>query len=47
MAVNPFGVPAEPYGFSRDAAGAMGPPVWADAAFEVTAGANTQTITLR
>jgi uncharacterized protein (DUF2141 family) len=33
---NLFGVPTEPYGFSRDARGRMGPPSFEAAAFEVT-----------
>jgi uncharacterized protein (DUF2141 family) len=41
---NPFGIPTEPYAFSNNAQGLMGPPGWAAAAFEVKAGANRQTI---
>jgi uncharacterized protein (DUF2141 family) len=44
MATNPFGMPTEPFAFSNNAHGNMGPAKWADAAFEVKAGANTQTI---
>jgi uncharacterized protein (DUF2141 family) len=47
MSKNPFGLPTEPYGFSRDAMGAMGPPSFADAAFEVKAGANIQALHLK
>jgi uncharacterized protein (DUF2141 family) len=47
MSANPFGIPIEPFGFSRDAMGAGGPPAWADAAFEMTAAGSVQTITLR
>ncbi len=43
---NPFGLPVEPYGFSRDARPNMGPPAFEAAAFTVTAGANAQTIHL-
>jgi len=32
-----FGIPKEPYGFSRDARALMGPPVFDDAAVEVPA----------
>ncbi len=32
-----FGVPKEPYGFSRDARGVMGPPAFDDAVFDVPA----------
>ncbi len=44
MGVNPFGMPTEPFAFSNNAHGNMGPAKWADASFEVKAGANTQTI---
>lgn len=44
MGVNPFGAPTEPFAFSNNAHGNMGPAKWADAAFDVKAGANTQTI---
>jgi uncharacterized protein (DUF2141 family) len=44
MGANPFGMPTEPFAFSNNAHGSMGPAKWADAAFEVKAGANTQTI---
>jgi len=47
MGKNPFGLPVEPYGFSRDAMGAMGPPTFDDAAFEVKAGANVQALHLK
>ena len=44
MATNPFGMPTEPFAFSNNAHGNLGPAKWADAAFEVKAGANAQTI---
>ncbi len=47
MGTNPFGMPVEPYGFSRDAAPNMGPPSFDAAAFEVKAGANAQTLHLK
>jgi len=47
MGKNPFGLPVEPYGFSRDAVGNMGPAAFDDAAFEVKAGANAQTMHLK
>lgn len=47
MGKNPFGLPVEPYGFSRDAVGNMGPATFDDAAFEVKAGANAQTLHLK
>lgn len=46
MATNPFGIPTEPYGFSNNARGAMGPPRWEEAGFEVKPGANTHAIAL-
>ncbi len=47
MGKNPFGLPVEPYGFSRDAVGNMGPAAFEDAAFEVKAGANAQVLHLK
>jgi len=44
MGTNPFGMPTEPFAFSNNAVGQMGPPKWEAAAFEVKAGANTQSI---
>lgn len=41
-----IGMPSEPYGFSNDAPARMGPPRWADAAFEHTGSEAVQTITL-
>ncbi len=41
---NPFGIPTEPYAFSNDAHGGVGPPAWDAAAFEIKAGDNRQTI---
>jgi uncharacterized protein (DUF2141 family) len=41
---NPFGIPIEPFAFSNDARGMMGPPGWEAAAFRIEAGANRQTI---
>lgn len=46
LGTNPFGLPVEPYGFSRDAAPNMGPPAFDAAAFEVKAGASVQAIHL-
>ncbi len=43
---NPFGMPTEPFAFSNNAHGTMGPASWAAAAFEVKAGANAQTINI-
>ncbi len=36
MNTNWIGIPNEPYGFSNDAMGKMGPPKFEDASFEVT-----------
>ncbi|MGC1172525.1 DUF2141 domain-containing protein [Polaromonas sp.] len=44
---NLFGLPTEPYGFSRNARGLTGPPPFADAAFRVEDGAQQQTFDLK
>lgn len=44
---NPFGIPLEPFAFSNNAQGRMGPAAWSDAAFDVTTAAIVQTIHLR
>jgi uncharacterized protein (DUF2141 family) len=46
MSSNPYGMPIEPFAFSNNAVGNMGPAKWADAAFDVT-GASTHTIAFR
>jgi uncharacterized protein (DUF2141 family) len=46
MTVNPYGMPTEPFAFSNNAQGRMGPAVWADAQFTVGADGATQTITI-
>eukprot|EP01036_Dinobryon_divergens_P003897 gene3897-5148_t len=46
MNANPFGIPIEPFAFSNNAVGAMGPAKWVSASFEVKAGANTHSITI-
>lgn len=43
MATNPFGMPTEPFAFSNNARGNMGPAKWGAASFDV-AGATTQSI---
>ena len=43
---NPFGMPTEPYAFSNNAVGNMGPAGWDRARFAVS-GPTAQTITLR
>ncbi len=46
MGTNPFGMPTEPFAFSNNARGQMGPAKWADASFEVKIGANSNAITI-
>lgn len=46
MDTNPFGMPTEPYAFSNNAVGNMGPASWERAHFTVS-GATAQTIRLR
>ena len=46
MNFNPFGIPTEPYAFSNNAAGNMGPASWERARFAVS-GRAAQTIVLR
>jgi uncharacterized protein (DUF2141 family) len=43
----PIGLPKEAYGFSRDARGRFGPPVFDAAAFDLPAAGTQQAITLR
>jgi uncharacterized protein (DUF2141 family) len=47
MTSNPFGMPIEPFAFSNNAVGNMGPAKWADAAFEVKAGENSHSIRIQ
>jgi uncharacterized protein (DUF2141 family) len=47
MATNPFGMPTEPFAFSNNATGNMGPAKWADAAFVVAPGVTRHVITIR
>jgi uncharacterized protein (DUF2141 family) len=47
MGTNPFGMPTEPFAFSNNARGAMGPASWADAAFTVEAGPARHVITIQ
>ena len=46
MNTNPFGMPTEPYAFSNNAVGNMGPASWDRAKF-AAAGATAQTIDLK
>lgn len=47
MKTNPFGIPTEPFAFSNNVAGFMGPAKWAKAAFDLPVGGAAQTITVR
>lgn len=47
LGTNGFGIPVEPYGFSNDAKGMMGPPSFEAAAFTLAPGENSQAMTLR
>lgn len=46
MNTNPFGMPVEPYAFSNNAVGMMGPASWERARFTVS-GDTAQTISIR
>ena len=46
MNMNPFGLPTEPYAFSNNAVGNMGPARWSAARFAVS-GETAQTISVR
>ena len=46
MNTNPFGMPTEPYAFSNNAVGNMGPASWDRARFTVS-GPTTQSISIR
>jgi uncharacterized protein (DUF2141 family) len=47
MGTNPYGMPIEPFAFSNNAVGNMGPAKWADAAFEIKVGDNTHSIEIK
>jgi uncharacterized protein (DUF2141 family) len=47
MGTNPYGMPIEPFAFSNNAVGNMGPAKWADAAFEIKAGDNAHSIEIK
>lgn len=47
MGTNPYGMPTEPFAFSNNAVGNMGPAKWADASFEVKAGENSHSIEIK
>jgi uncharacterized protein (DUF2141 family) len=46
MNTNPFGIPNEPYAFSNNAKGSMGPAKWDVAAFDLPAAGGQQSIKL-
>ena len=46
LSVNALGIPKEPYAFSNNAVGNMGPASWSRARFEVS-GETAQTISIR
>ena len=46
MGANPFGMPTEPFAFSNNAHGVMGPAKWDAASFEVKAGDNAISIAI-
>ena len=47
MGTNPYGMPIEPFAFSNNAVGNMGPAKWADASFELKAGDNAHSIEIK
>jgi len=47
MSTNPYGMPIEPFAFSNNAVGNMGPAKWVDAKFEVKPGANIHSIIIK
>lgn len=46
MGTNPFGMPTEPFAFSNNATGMMGPAKWSEAAFAVGAESAVHTIAI-
>ena len=47
MTTNPYGMPIEPFAFSNNAQGNMGPAKWSDAKFELKSGANVHSIVIK
>ena len=47
MSTNPYGMPIEPFAFSNNAQGNMGPAKWADAKFDLKPGANSHSIVIK
>lgn len=46
MGTNPFGMPTEPFAFSNNAVGMMGPAKWPAAAFTLDAASTAHTMTI-
>jgi len=46
MSTNLFGIPTEPFAFSNNAVGKMGPAKWKDAKFTISDGDNTHAMKL-
>ena len=47
MGTNPYGMPTEPFAFSNNAVGNMGPATWVDASFKVKTGDNAHSIEIK
>jgi uncharacterized protein (DUF2141 family) len=47
MNTNPFGMPIEPFAFSNNAVGNMGPATWEAAAFDIAGSTTVQTIAFK
>lgn len=47
MGANPYGMPTEPFAFSNNAVGRMGPASWADARFDIGVAPAAHTISFR
>ena len=47
MGTNPYGMPTEPFAFSNNAVGNMGPAKWVDASFEIKTGENSHSIEIK
>ena len=45
--VNKLGIPTEPFGFSKDAMGKMGPPTFREASFTVKPGTNSVSFRMK
>lgn len=47
MNTNLFGIPSEPYAFSNNAKGKMGPAPWVKSKFQIVASSNTHEISMK